>query len=413
MKGSTSGKRRTCFRCLCRPARARTPTFTPFSRIIFDLRTLSHFSPATLDDNLQIKPWHGRAKSSALFAAPTQTGLHISQAPRVCQQRAYSTSRQICIPVADLGGCGATAPPDNNPFTPPPPPSPSFSREKKNKKKTQRFLPEISEAYPEVPWIFVFRDPVEVMVSNLKSLAGAPCVRIPRQEKLRKSSKIAKRPKGKSPPGKAGLIGAPLGDNLRERFQGHDALAGKAWGGGDRRLAAGNSGAGGSATVLAMASGEGEASSLLLEDGSAVLWEGGYDEEEGDCDPFDSVSWNGDFAAGGGGGGSCSSPVEDAFALELGEGEERWRRRRLVAKRTVQQLTMNMTMECADWLKVGGRRGVRVRGVALALVSKGGLQIRLRYQNYNQKSGIRIRITSSGSSSEYTPVDIASPTSHA
>ncbi|CAN0557492.1 unnamed protein product, partial [Laminaria digitata] len=35
----------------------------------------------------------------------------------------------------------------------------------------------ISEAYPEVPWVFVFRDPVEVMVSNLKSLAGAPCVR--------------------------------------------------------------------------------------------------------------------------------------------------------------------------------------------------------------------------------------------
>ncbi|CAN0121879.1 unnamed protein product, partial [Pylaiella littoralis] len=56
--------------------------------------------------------------------------------------------------------------------------------------QNSKFLPEISEAYPEVPWIFVFRDPVEVMVSNLKSFAAAPCVRIPRQEKLRKARKM-------------------------------------------------------------------------------------------------------------------------------------------------------------------------------------------------------------------------------
>ncbi|CAM9958835.1 unnamed protein product, partial [Ectocarpus sp. 8 AP-2014] len=48
--------------------------------------------------------------------------------------------------------------------------------------QNSKFVSQISEAYPEVPWVFVFRDPVEVMVSNLKSYAGAPCVRIPRQE---------------------------------------------------------------------------------------------------------------------------------------------------------------------------------------------------------------------------------------
>lgn len=245
-----------------------------------------------------------------------------------------------------------------------------------------------------MPWIFVFRDPVEVMVSNLKSLAGAPCVRIPRQEKLRKKGKISKRPTGKAAPGKTkgGLVGGPGMESLKQRLreqqqqqqQGRESGGDGAWGGGDRRMerrlaAAGGAvdggvgGVGGSA--LAVGAVEGVGSSFLpLEEGSVVLWEdgrAGVAEEEGDCDPFHSESWNGDY----GGDDSCSPPagagafasagVEFAFAEE-GEGE-RWRRM-LASKRAAQQLTMNMTIECSDWLKVNS---MGAEGVASA-VARGG-----------------------------------------
>ncbi|CAM9345981.1 unnamed protein product [Scytosiphon promiscuus] len=246
--------------------------------------------------------------------------------------------------------------------------------------QNSKFLPEISEAYPEVPWIFVFRDPVEVMVSNLKSLAGAPCVRIPRQEKLRKSSKITKRPKAKGGPVKPGLPRGPAIENVRERLrgqQGLEPLGRNAWGGGGRRGRrmlevaeaghAANGGAGlaeedwglaSASAVAEWARGDGGAPSLPHEDGGVAFWQGdgdwGEEEEEeegeGDCDPFDSVSWNGDRA----GVDSCSSSAEAFAAPEFAFGqegdEERWRRL-IPSKRSAQQLTMNMTMECADWLK--------------------------------------------------------------
>lgn len=53
--------------------------------------------------------------------------------------------------------------------------------------QNSKFLPELTRAYPKVPWVFVFRDPVEVMVSNLKNLDAGPCVRIPRQEVIKKN----------------------------------------------------------------------------------------------------------------------------------------------------------------------------------------------------------------------------------
>jgi len=33
-------------------------------------------------------------------------------------------------------------------------------------------LPEIRKAYPSVPWIFVYRNPVQVMVSHFKGTAN-------------------------------------------------------------------------------------------------------------------------------------------------------------------------------------------------------------------------------------------------
>ncbi|CAN0511795.1 unnamed protein product, partial [Discosporangium mesarthrocarpum] len=36
---------------------------------------------------------------------------------------------------------------------------------------------EINTAFPAVPWAYIFRDPVEVMVSNLRDGAGGPCIR--------------------------------------------------------------------------------------------------------------------------------------------------------------------------------------------------------------------------------------------
>ncbi|MGD0089790.1 MAG: sulfotransferase [Planctomycetota bacterium] len=41
------------------------------------------------------------------------------------------------------------------------------------------YLPLIQRAFPEVPWVFVYREPVEVIVSNLRERAGRTVPRLP------------------------------------------------------------------------------------------------------------------------------------------------------------------------------------------------------------------------------------------
>lgn len=237
-----------------------------------------------------------------------------------------------------------------------------------------RFLPQISEAYPEVPWVFVFRDPVEVMVSNLKSFASAPCVRIPRQEKARLAAKLAG-PKG-SPRGPKGRKGGGGGggqtlDALRQQRK--KGALGPGGGRGGRRLSAtgggggndraeGEEGNGGGWMADTMAQGGAVYPLPDAESGVVALWEEEEEEEEegeedggGDCDPFASVSWN-SYTSGGLDSLGAPLPVSAFPSHSLGLDSEvsaqQDQRILLPSKRSPQQLTMNMTMECADWLKV-------------------------------------------------------------
>lgn len=244
-------------------------------------------------------------------------------------------------------------------------------------------MSQISEAYPEVPWVFVFRDPVEVMVSNLKSYAGAPCVRIPRQEKLRKQasrkfenlggrepamlkSKAARdaaalretRPKfgrgrGREPWGREpeGVRGG--GKRSRSLVEVAVVLGGSAPGEGVTATANGVAAGGGGG-------GGGDAFSEI--DTGIVVWEEEEEEEEvkdGDSDFYASVSWGGGIS---GGIESSNLPLYPAVyssaalfepspwesaAFGADEG-----RRSLARKKPGQMLTMNMTMECANWLQV-------------------------------------------------------------
>jgi len=61
-----------------------------------------------------------------------------------------------------------------------------FSRSRENETQQQifikfqnsRFAPQLTEIFNDVPWVYLFRDPVEVMVSNIgRGETGGPCVR--------------------------------------------------------------------------------------------------------------------------------------------------------------------------------------------------------------------------------------------
>ena len=39
------------------------------------------------------------------------------------------------------------------------------------------FMPYVLKAFPDTPWIFIHRNPVEVMVSNLKTKKASDCLR--------------------------------------------------------------------------------------------------------------------------------------------------------------------------------------------------------------------------------------------
>eukprot|EP00752_Nemacystus_decipiens_P013496 g11955.t1 len=243
--------------------------------------------------------------------------------------------------------------------------------------QNSKFLPQISEAYPEVPWVFVFRDPVEVMVSNLKSFAGAPCVRIPRQEKARKAAKGAgpkggargakgKNVEGAGRGGGAGRLGASgpgmkaLQAQRQEKKQ-KAALGGpggdRDGGGETRRLSA--TGGGGDGDIHAEGDGADGEWTVDADSGAVALWEEdgeeGEEEEDGggDCDLFGSVSWNSYTSDGV---DSLGAPLPEAafpscrpLALESEVADQQ--ARRLQKRRPSQELTMDMTMECADWLK--------------------------------------------------------------
>lgn len=219
-----------------------------------------------------------------------------------------------------------------------------------------RFLPELSEAYPAVPWVFVFRDPVEVMVSNLKSFGGAPCVRIPRQEKLRKDGKLKANgalPKGSDKFG-GGRGKVPRGTSLQKPFVG----PGPHRRGQGRRLAQ----AGAEVVGVHASAGRGE--------GTGGGWDG---EGDWDGDVFGSVSWNGvgygnastdwglhhelaspdsSRSRGSPGGVSVSTALRGGGggALDASDVDGR----RLVGKKAGVSMTLtpDMTMECADWLQV-------------------------------------------------------------
>lgn len=258
----------------------------------------------------------------------------------------------------------------------------------------RRFVSQISEAYPEVPWVFVFRDPVEVMVSNLKSYAGAPCVRIPRQDRLRKqASKKFKTPGGGYPAtAKSRTVrDAALRDRRpkfgrewgQERF-GREPKGVRGGGKKSRSLVEAAGGVlGGSApreelttTANGLDVGSGGGSDAFSETRTDVaVWEEEEVEEEGDSSAYaGSVSWGSDVSWGGDISGGIESsdlplyptlhpssaaaapllepsPWESAAAAAFGADEER---RSLATKKTGQLLNMNMTMECADWLQVSG-----------------------------------------------------------
>lgn len=203
-----------------------------------------------------------------------------------------------------------------------------------------RFIPEISEAFPEVPWVFVFRDPVEVMVSNLKSYSGAPCVRIPRQEKLRKAGLGGKNPalkkyrpgvsRGKLPPRRRSLRDG----GVRETGEGTGVAAKAAVDYyGDRRH-------GHRYDAVSPPPGVNNAS-----------WEGSVNSRR---EVFDeSVSWNG-FTDGG--FDSFGVPFSGMRGGDEGEHDGGDGRSLKLVGASKFKLTMNMTVECADWLKVGADR---------------------------------------------------------
>lgn len=60
--------------------------------------------------------------------------------------------------------------------------------------QSSKFVPEVEEAWPDVPWIYLFRDPLEVMASNLKvcharSLLGGQ--HTIKQPNIRRSGEVA------------------------------------------------------------------------------------------------------------------------------------------------------------------------------------------------------------------------------
>ncbi len=270
-----------------------------------------------------------------------------------------------------------------------------------------RFVHQITEAYPDVPWVFVFRDPVEVMVSNLKAFSGAPCVRIPRQEKARLADKQAKLAAGGGergggreggggggggPGGRSGAGGGGPGfrKSLEERKDLRREKKGKflrdgvgRFGGGEggggrktRRIlaAAGETASGGGAASRATGESDGWRAAAAAAEGGALAQETGLqslpqadsgrpfalwgEEEEGASDPFSSISWNGHAYNTSGAFGSLSGPLARARSMEgsfgVGDGEEEQQRARMLraGKPLAHQLDMGMTMECADWLKV-------------------------------------------------------------
>ena len=190
------------------------------------------------------------------------------------------------------------------------------------------------------------------MVSNLKSLAGAPCVRIPRQEKLRQNAKGTKKSQHLLLGGAGGLR-SHLGASRGEAGGGKGAMKGQ--GGKARRL-----GGGGGGTKSIALRGEGEE-------------EGGTRGERGDgWDVFGSVSWNGDASgefdvlgvplpgligspsAGSAANATAVAPTSAAALYGGSWGAPRRGGRRLPAAQARQPaaLTMSMSVECADWLKV-------------------------------------------------------------
>eukprot|EP00903_Cladosiphon_okamuranus_P016016 g14788.t1 len=238
--------------------------------------------------------------------------------------------------------------------------------------QNSKFLPQISEAYPEVPWVFVFRDPVEVMVSNLKSLAGAPCVRIPRQEKARLAAKLGGAgPRGppRGPKGRKGVGGGGGGGGrgnsgsgdygasgrVRQRLDAvrrerDDERGAPGLGGGRGRRGLSATGGGWGDWMADTTAEEGSVYPLTdSESGVVAFWDGEEDEGEGegDDDLFGGGTWD-SFTSGG--SDSLVTPSWPA-SLESSVAAQQDRRILLTSKRSPQKLTMNMTMECADWLK--------------------------------------------------------------
>lgn len=229
--------------------------------------------------------------------------------------------------------------------------------------------------------MFVFRDPVEVMVSNLKSLSAAPCVRIPRQEKARKAAKLGTGPKGsprrpngggggRGGGGGGGGGGGPFGqvrktlDDLHQEQAEKDSLERDGGSGGGRRRLMGGWAA---ATTTTAQGGGAVYPSPDAGNGAIALWEEDGEEEEAeeggsDWGSFGSVSCD-SYTSGGvldpfGSPLPASAFPSQSPALDAEVAAQQDRRLLSPSKRS-SQLTMDMTMECADWLKVrenGGNR---------------------------------------------------------
>lgn len=187
--------------------------------------------------------------------------------------------------------------------------------------------------------MFVFRDPVEVMVSNLKSYAGAPCVRIPRQEKLRKAGVGGKKPASKKYRPGVSRGKPPRRRSLRE--------------GGVRETGEGAGMEGAAVDYYGGHRHDHRHDAVSPPPGvNNASWEGIVNSRR---EVFDeSVSWNG-FTDGG--FDSFGVPFSGMRGGDEGEHDGGDGRSLKLVGASKFKLTMNMTVECADWLKVGPDRG--------------------------------------------------------
>lgn len=212
-----------------------------------------------------------------------------------------------------------------------------------------------------MPWIFVFRDPVEVMVSNLKSLAQGPCVRIPRQEAVKmKNAEKAAQAANVARQGEGLEAGEREGEDAPRRALRHSEWLRGEHPRGRRSLRPArdlDEGYRGRSSQRWSAS-----------DAEAQDWMGAFDE--GDDSSYDSHggewSWEGEVGDGAPSRSALPGPgLNETEGVMAGGGGvwvlgEASQRRGLLGGagrgRGMNKpgLTKEMCKECADWLQVSG-----------------------------------------------------------